>query len=167
MKLIKQIFVLSVVSLIFLGSEYAFAGNSINQLTPNQYEKSEKKDDTVLKESLTGIKQRLPEEQKGLTFTQNTNNKLEDVQDGLFSQSSKSINNSVTSKAKKMDLFSTEKEDMLSISSDNEDKPSLNDSVISISMIYMILIVLGIIVMVVLLIPGMRRNSRNEGKLLQ
>lgn len=167
MKLIKLMLVLSVVSLIFLGSESAFAGNSINQLTPNQYKKSEKKEDTVLKDSLTGIKQRLPEEQKGLTFTQNTNNKLEDVQDGLFSQSVKSINNSITSKAKKMDLFSTKKEDMLLISADNEDKQSLNDSVISISMIYMLLIVLGILVMVLLLIPGMRRNSRNEGNLLQ
>ncbi|MDM5318059.1 type VII secretion protein EssA [Fictibacillus sp. b24] len=167
MKLIKQILIMSVVSLIFLGPNSAFAGKSINELTPNQYEKNNNKEDAVLKESLTDIKQRLPEEQKGLTFTKDAENKFEDVKDGLFSQTVTSINNSITSKAKKMGLFSKEKEDVLSISADNENKQSLSDSVISISMIYMILIVLGILVMVVLLMTGTRRNSRNEGNLLQ
>ncbi|MBH0158207.1 type VII secretion protein EssA [Fictibacillus sp. 5RED26] len=158
MKLIKKILSGMILFLICIGPETVFAGATIRDLAPNLYEENQIKESTeyLQEESLSDKKERLPEEQKDLTFTKTADNQLEDLQGGLFDQSVK-MDNSTASKAKTMGLFSAGSEDTLSNSVDDEEQ-NVNKSGFSISVIYSALIILGVAVLLALLIPGMRKT---------
>ncbi|MBD7965263.1 type VII secretion protein EssA [Fictibacillus norfolkensis] len=162
MKLIKKILSVMILFLICIGPETVFAGASIRDLAPNLYEENQIKESTeyLQEESLSGKKKRLPEEQKDLTFTKTADNQLEDLQDGLFDQSVK-VDNSTASKAKTMGLFASGREDNLSAVDDGEEQ-NKDTTGSSISVIYSALIILGVAVLLALLIPGMRKKTKQH-----
>ncbi|MDR7074431.1 type VII secretion protein EssA [Fictibacillus barbaricus] len=163
MKHIRLFIVLVFLALFFLDSREVFADKSIQELTPNQYEDKELKGNTeyLLKESLSGKKTRIPEEQQGLTFSHSTMNQLEAVQNQLFEQASNRINNNVSSLTKRMNLFSSDRQDALS---ERQIEDAENDSFRSISVIYFVLIGVGILLIVILLLPGLSNKAKKENE---
>ena len=163
MKRIKLFIVLVFLALFFLDSREVFAEKSIQELTPNQYENKELKGNTeyLLDESLSGKKLRIPEEQQGLTFSQSTMNQLDDVQNQLFEQATDRLSNNVSSLTKRMNLFSSDHQETLS---DRQIEDTANDSFRSISVIYFVLIGIGILLVVILLLPGLSNKVKMENE---
>jgi type VII secretion protein EssA len=113
----------------------------------------------LLDESLSKNKREIPEEQKGLSFDQKSSDQLEDVQNGLFDTTDSAQNNSILSKAKKMNLFSKSKEDAFTaLPQGEEDERSISN----IAFVYSVLIGLGILLIVAIMFQGAKPKFKRK-----
>ena len=155
-----------VTSLLFLAVAFiwgtdAQASKNIEELNPYQYEEKERKDrsNLLLDESLSKNKREIPEEQKGLSFDQKSSGQLEDVQNRLFETTDSAQNNSILSKAKKMNLFSKSEEDKFyALAQGEEDERSMSN----ISLVYSVLIGLGILLIVAIVFQGAKPKFKRK-----
>ncbi|GGB67928.1 type VII secretion protein EssA [Fictibacillus barbaricus] len=153
-------------SLLFLAVAFiwgtdAQASKNIEELNPNLYEEKERKDQSnlILDESLSKNKREIPEEQKGLSFNQKSSDQLEDVQNGLFDTTDSAQNNSILSKAKKMNLFSkSEEHAFTALPQEEEDESSMSN----ISLVYSVLIGLGILLIVAIMFQGAKPKFKRK-----
>jgi type VII secretion protein EssA len=156
MKLIKLVLAF-VLLFTFLSSKSASAEKNINNLSPNQYEKKDRNNNTdfFTEEPLNEQKTPIPEEQKSLTFKMKPDEKWEQVRGELFAEGNGEEKSTVAQKAKQLQLFSGK--DSGQFLNRNEESSQTNDSALSI--VYIILIALGVLMILLLLLPGLRRKE--------
>ncbi|MFC0190217.1 type VII secretion protein EssA [Fictibacillus aquaticus] len=157
MKLIKLVLAF-VLLFTFLSSKTASAEKNINNLSPNLYEKKDRNNNTdfFTDEPLNEQKTPIPEEQKSLTFKMKPDEKWENIKGELFAEGSGEEKSTVAQKAKQLHLFSGKNSGQFLNRTDETKETSQS----ALPIVYIILIALGVLMIVLLILPGMRR--RNE-----
>ncbi|MDM5227694.1 type VII secretion protein EssA [Cytobacillus sp. NJ13] len=159
MKLNKYLKVLALIPAFWLiAGQSAGATPDFNNLTPNTYEKKEFKENTdyLHEKSLYENKKQIPEEQKDLTFAKKNLDPLKEVKEQLF-DGGETTNNTITSKAEQLQLFSDSKQESFLKAEDQT--PAEQDNKLMI--LYIILLVIAIGVIMGFLIPRMAKQADN------
>ncbi len=143
---------------LFINENSSWAAtSSLETLTPNTYEEQEFKENTdyLNEKALYEQKKSIPEVQKKLTFEKPTSDSKEaSLKKKLFDGR---VDNTVSTQAKKMKLFTGEKQESFQLT---DQKTSSSNSHIKVTIVLMVLLVIGLLAMVVLLIPKMIKGNK-------
>ncbi|MGG4165931.1 type VII secretion protein EssA [Rossellomorea vietnamensis] len=155
----KVLFLLTlIVSVMMMFGPPIFAGTSINELIPNDYQKNKfkKNSDLIHDQSSTNQKIRIPDEQKNLTFEGRPSNGLNELKDKIFYSEQKDTN-TIKAKAVNLKLFSQSESARLGGLEEESQSSS------SVSLLIAIFVGICVVLLIAVIVIWNRTAHRKQG----
>ncbi|WP_060674029.1 type VII secretion protein EssA [Rossellomorea vietnamensis] len=148
----------SIVSVMMMFGSPIFAGTSINELIPNDYQKNKfkKNSDLIHDQSSTNQKIQIPDEQKSLTFEGRRSNGLSELKAKIFYSEKKDTN---TIKAKAVNLKLFRQSESARLGGLEEDSQSSS----SVSLLIAVFVGICVILLITVIIIWNRTTQRKQG----